>query len=201
MPKILNLKDQVFDRLTAKESTTHRIGGSIVWRCECQCGNKEVYVPANMLVSLNTGSCGCSRTKHGDTYTILYQKWRDIIQRCRNPRNKRYKDYGGRGITVCDQWLEYENFRNWALENGYDDKLTIDRVDNHQGYCPGNCRWATRKEQQRNMRSNHLLTACGQTKTLIEWSENTGLAYNTIRLRLKRGWSPDRALTEPVKEK
>jgi hypothetical protein len=114
--------------------------------------------------------------------------------RCNCHTDRSYSNYGGRGITVCQEWDDFASFRTWSLENGYSDKLSIDRINNDAGYEPSNCRWATQKEQARNTRRNRLITASGETRTLGEWAEITGLAYAAIRSRLNLGWSHAEAL-------
>jgi hypothetical protein len=115
-----------------------------------------------------------------------------MVQRCTSPNNQNYAQYGGRGVTVCDQWLTFANFL--ADMGDRPEGKTLDRIDNSKGYEPGNCRWATRKEQQRNRRSNRLLTHAGQTKTMAQWAEDLGVPYTRLQGRLKMGWSVDRVL-------
>ena len=119
--------------------------------------------------------------------------------RCNNPNEPRYSDYGGRGITVCQEWLDdFMNFYNWAMENGYSDELSIDRINNDKGYSPDNCRWSTKKEQANNTRTSHNITYKGQTKTLTEWSEILGLSFHLLSNRInKYGWSIERAFETP----
>jgi len=138
--------------------------------------------------------------KHGMTNTRLHHIWKSIKQRCYNPNNNRYSNYGGRGITVCDEWRNSFNaFYEWAMANGYADDLTIDRKDTNGNYEPSNCCWATQKEQQNNRRNNCLITHNGETHTLAEWAAITGLKYQTIQRRLKTGWNIKDALTiKPV---
>jgi hypothetical protein len=116
--------------------------------------------------------------------------------RCNNPRSKDYYLYGKRGITVCKLWDKYDTFRKWALENGYDDNLSIDRIDSNLGYSPDNCRWANISVQANNKRNNMLVTAFGETKTTAEWGRLLGIRCTTIRLRLHKGLSPEEALSK-----
>ena len=119
--------------------------------------------------------------------------------RCYNPNNTNYSKYGERGIRICKEWLEdYQVFKKWALNNGYDISLTIDRINVNGNYEPNNCRWATQKEQANNKRTNHLLEIDGLTKTIAQWSESTGIRAKTISCRLIRGWEPKQAIS-PVK--
>lgn len=133
-------------------------------------------------------------------YRRLYDVYRGMIRRCFNVNQKQYKDYGGRGITVCDEWLEtFDNFADWALESGYAEGLTLDRVDNDGDYEPGNCRWATRQEQCRNKRNNLLITYRGETKCLRSWCDELALPYDQMRNRIVNyGWSPERAFEERI---
>lgn len=110
--------------------------------------------------------------------------------RCYNKHCDDYPMWGGRGITICDEWLnDYMSFYNWAISNGYDDTLTIDRIDNNKGYYPDNCRWVTRKTQARNTRRNRIITFNGETRSLAEWCEVLNLNYYRVKRRLQLGWN------------
>lgn len=125
--------------------------------------------------------------------------WENMIQRCHNPNNRQYSNYGGRGITVCESWRDdYSRFKEWALENGYAQGLTIDRINNDDGYSPQNCRWATYKEQGRNRRGNRNITLDGETKCLSEWAEFFGISVPVVSRRLKDGWSVEAAFKTPL---
>lgn len=121
--------------------------------------------------------------------------------RCENQNHKYYAYYGGRGIRVCDEWNEYIPFRDWAIEAGYNDGLTIDRIEVNGNYNPENCRWATIREQQNNKRSNRLVQFNGASHTISEWSEIVGIKKTTIKERLNAGWSIEKVLTEPVRQR
>ena len=135
--------------------------------CKCDCGNEVIVRRTHLLCGTST-SCGCSQKegmskrtkgnqyakKHGEQSTRLYKIWANMKERCQNKAHPRYGDYGGRGITVCDEWQSFVPFRDWAIANGYSDELTIDRVDNDEGYSPANCRWATYMEQRHNRRDS-----------------------------------------------
>ena len=127
--------------------------------------------------------------------------WYNIKRRCYDPTDRNFKDYGGRGITVCVEWKnDFKSFYDWAMANGYLDNLTIDRIDVNGNYCPDNCRWATIYEQANNKRNNHLLTYNGCTTTMAEWSRKAKIPYRTLINRINvLGWPVDKALTTPVR--
>lgn len=136
------------------------------------------------------------KTIHNMSHSRLYQIWNSMKQRCSNPNAISYVRYGKRGIKVCDEWeSSFEAFRDWSLENGYSDDLTIDRIDNNGNYCPENCRWATNKEQQNHTSYNRPYTYNGETHNIMEWAEKTGIHPNMLYKRLYRGWSIQKALT------
>lgn len=139
------------------------------------------------------------KLEHGEGTTKLYRVWSEMKERCRNPHRHNYENYGGRGIDVCDEWANsYLTFKEWAISNGYCEGKAIDRIDNEKGYCPENCRWATQKEQQRNKRNNRLVTLNGETKTLAEWSEITGINHGVLWNRIFHlGWSIEKAFATP----
>lgn len=124
--------------------------------------------------------------------------WSGIIRRCDNPETEFYYRYGGRGIIICDEWRDFEVFYEWALSNGYGDNLTIDRIDNDGNYEPSNCRWATWKEQANNRSNNHIVTYNGKSQTLSLWAEEVNIPFKALQLRLKNGWSIEKALNTPL---
>lgn len=142
---------------------------------------------------------GCQVT-HGLSKTRLYSIWIDMKKRCYNQKNNRYANYGGRGISVCDEWLHnFSAFNEWAMANGYAENLTIDRIDVNGNYEPSNCRWATIKEQQRNTTRNRFITVNGETRTMSEWAEITGISVDVIKDRLnKLHWTEEEAVTIPT---
>jgi hypothetical protein len=129
------------------------------------------------------------RIKHGMYGTRIYRIWAAMKRRCYNTNYKEYYLYGGRGIKVCQEWLFFPRFKKWAIENGYDENLTLDRIDNERGYEPSNCRWTSPKAQSNNRRSNKVIEYNGQFKTLKEWSEIIGINYKCLYKRYKNGWS------------
>lgn len=135
--------------------------------------------------------------KHGMYKSRLYKTWSEMVQRCTNGNDPGYKWYGSNGVLVCMEWKsDFRNFMRWAFENGYNDLLTIDRIDANGNYEPSNCRWITNAEQQRNRKNNHRLTYNGETLTIAEWGERTGILPSTIQHRVSRdGWSVEQALT------
>lgn len=139
------------------------------------------------------------RPETAQNRTRLYTVWNNMRQRCYNESRRDYPWYGGRGITVCREWKEsFPNFMNWATKNGYRNGLTLDRIDTNGHYSPDNCRWATRKEQANNRRSNRHLTHDGRTQSMQQWADELGLETSTIWRRLYYGWPVERALGEPV---
>ena len=188
----VDLTGRVFERLTvvAKSDKVTKSGKSI-WLCKCSCGNKDlVEVTVDHLTTGHTKSCGCL---HRDMLT----KWKDadekrvvsilngMRQRCLNPKNRRYSDYGGRGITVCDEWARGEEgkykFLEWAKSNGYGPGLTIERIDNNGPYSPDNCKWITSAEQSNNKRNSVKIDVGGVTKTLAQWTRYVDGGVSQVR--------------------
>lgn len=129
----------------------------------------------------------------------LYGIWQGMLNRCRNPNRERYSRYGGRGIVVCDEWKDFSVFQEWALSNGYEEKLSIDRINPDGDYCPSNCRWVDEKTQANNKTTNHIIEVNGERHNISEWSNITGIKKGTIQSRLIRGWTPERAISERVR--
>lgn len=207
MGKEKDLTGQRFGRLVALRKTGYYVWpcgrNSNIWLCKCDCGNEKKVTTSN-LTSGHTRSCGCLKTEihstHKLTHHKLYNVYKGIKGRCYNTNNDRFDDYGGRGIKVCDEWLEdFMNFYNWAINNGYQDGLTIDRIEVDGNYEPSNCRWITNREQQSNKRNNKKFYYNGKNLTLPEWSEILHINSSTLSSRIyARGWDIERALTEPV---
>lgn len=210
MSPLKNLIGQRFGRLVVIERAENGKDGRVRWLCKCDCGNNKIVI-GKLLLHGDTKSCGClnkekaserahNRIKHGEYKTRLYSIWKGMKDRCYYPKTKGYKNYGGKGIKVCDEWQTYIPFRDWALANGYSDELTIDRKNNNKNYCPENCKWSTMKEQRHNSSQNRFITYNNEKHTIDEWSAITGINYHTIRNRLRRGWSIKDTLTKPVQK-
>lgn len=205
MGSIINLTGQKFDKLTVLEkfgSDNHR---HALWRCVCECGNEKI-VRGTHLKNEKIRSCGCllknKKYKHGMSRTRIYKVWEHIKFRCYNKKSCNYKNYGGRGIEICDEWKnDFYSFHNWAIKNGYRDDLTIDRINNNGNYEPSNCRWITPKEQANNRRSNTYINYNKETHTLTQWAEKLNMKPTTLLARLKKGWSIEKTLSTPIRKK
>lgn len=171
--------------------------------CKCECGNIVEIRKDNLNGHRNTKNCGCkpSQYLHGLTHHRLHTIWAMMKQRCMNPKHRSYRNYGAKGIIVCDEWVsDFKAFYDWSTKNGYKEGLTLDRIDYNGNYEPNNCRWFTYKQQGNNRRNNRLLTYNGETHTMSQWCDITGLSKATIYGRLKSGWSIERTLTTPNRQ-
>lgn len=193
MGAFIDLTGQRFGRLTVIERAENK-GKCVMWKCLCDCGNYTI-TNSYSLRSCATKSCGClnselakqRKQKHKHCEERIYHIWKNMKQRCSNANFNAYTRYGGRGITVCDEWLnDFQAFYDWAMANGYKDGLTIDRINNNKGYSPDNCRWATPKEQANNRQSNHLVTFNGKTQTIAQWADELNMNYFALYSKLKR---------------
>ena len=211
--KMVNIEGNRYGRLVVVSYYGYE-NGLDRWKCKCDCGN-ETIVPRHALESGNTTSCGCykrQRTiethyKHGGYKDRLYGVWIDIKKRCYNENERSYKDYGGRGIEMCDEWKnDYKNFKNWAISAGYDEnagymECTIDRIDVNGNYCPENCRWVDIKVQANNTRSNCVIEYNTEKHTLSEWANILGIKTTTLWTRIYTyNWSVEKAFTTPVRK-
>jgi len=177
----------------------------------CECGNKAT-IKMTTIMTGGSKSCGCLRDEtsrlngqasvvHGMVDTRIYRIYNAMKTRCTNPNTPAWKNYGGRGITICEEWLyDFISFYEWSMANGYSDELSIDRIDNDGDYCPENCRWATPTEQNRNRRdsSNVVITAFGETKSVYDWFDDDRciVKISTLCYRIGAGWNPEKAITE-----
>ena len=206
MGSLKDISGQTFGRWLVVD----RAGAEFAWNCICACGTRrKVFTSA--LKGGYSKSCGCltrevasvraktmNRT-HGKSSTPVYRVYRSMLDRCNNANTPNFSEYGGRGIKVCDRWAK--DFAAFSADMGpRPDGCSIDRVDNDKGYEPGNCRWATRKEQNRNTRRNKVLDHNGKSLCIAEWAEVTGIHEAIIRQRLTLGWTVERVLTEPAKK-
>ncbi len=202
MPTARDVTGHRFGRLTAVRFLGNRRVGSQskrFWLMRCDCG-AERELAYSAFASGATASCGCllreTITKHGASGTQTYRVWHAMIQRCRNPQDPSWADYGGRGITVCDRWRDYAVFMGdmGPRPRG----ATLEREDVDGGYSPENCRWATPREQANNRRTNRLVTYQGATRTLADWARAVGLRKGCLQQRIAAGWPVERALTQPA---
>lgn len=191
----IDMTGKKFGKLTAIERAPNGKHNEVMWKCKCDCGKYHVVEGYKLRIG-HTTSCGCAKkginSTHKMSHTRIYQEWAHMKQRCFYPNSIGWEKYGGRGITVCDEWQhDFKAFYDWAMANGYSNELTLDRIDNDKGYCPENCRWTTMKEQISN-RSNSLVF---YGKTLQEWSEELGIKYTTLWNRIfTYDWPLEKAL-------
>lgn len=199
---------QTFSFLTVLEFNGLNKHRMATWKCRCVCGNITI-VNRGALIAGNTKSCGCKmrelHTTHGHCGgntpdgSATYACWRAMKHRCLNPANKHYKDYGGRGISVCDRWLS--SFENFLQDMGVKpDGMSIDRIKNEFGYYKENCQWVRLVDQQSNRRNNVHITINGETKTIAQWAKLKGMSRGVVGIRYRRGWPIDE-LFLPVKNK
>lgn len=188
-----------FGRLTVIEYAGLNRRNSKMWICKCDCGNITKPIISSSLRNGNTRSCGCLNGTHHKKNTRLYSIWQGMKARCYRPSHQWYKRYGGRGITICDEWKnDFQAFYDWAMENGYADNLTIDRKDNDRGYCPENCQFTSQTSQIRNRSISITVVVNGVEKTLQQLSEETGIKYRTLHRRYEKGCDITELL-KPVK--
>lgn len=199
MANAKDLKGMRFGRLVCIRRSENRFKGDRVrWLCMCDCG-KYVNVISDNLLRGSSTSCGCLRsskiTTHGKSKSKIYKVWCGMLQRCNNKKNSYYKNYGGRGIVVCDSWSDFSVFYDWAIKNGYKYGLTIERVDNNKGYCPDNCVFITKSEQSKNRRANYSVNIDGSVMCLYDACKHIDVDYSLVQNRIKNlGWDVDKAL-------
>lgn len=201
----IDLTGQTFGRWTVLSLADKNRGGKTRWFCRCKCGVIKPVIADGLRRKESTG-CGrwvCAgkhpaNYMHGRSHTPEHNCWGNMIKRCHDTKNKRYKDYGGRGIQVCERWRH--DFTAFLADMGQMPTRLhqIERIDNNKGYSPDNCCWATRKEQQANTRTTRLLTINSVTKALTAWAEQSGINVSTLAIRIARGMTPEQAITKPV---
>lgn len=207
----INIKEgEQFGYLTVIARAENAGNGHSRWLCRCKCG-KETTVVSSHLKSGKIKSCGCwwqerkheYRKTHSHSNERIYHIWKAMKQRCYSENSSRYADYGGRGIRICAEWKDnFESFYSWAINNGYNDNMTIDRIDNNGNYSPSNCRWISKAEQNLNKRNSHLITYKGETKTMTEWARKMHLPPSVVQYRLNKAkWSVEKTLTTPNRGK
>lgn len=208
MSKFIDLTGKKFNRLTVIKRAENSRDNKAQWECVCTCGNITT-VRATCLKSGSTKSCGCLNkersktfggiTTHGMSNTPEYDSWEHIVQRCANPKNDCFKNYGARGITICNEWLnDFMAFYN-HIGPKPSKNHSVDRIDNNSGYKPGNVRWATPREQSNNSRNNRKITIRGWTLTVAQWARFAGIKQATLWYRLRAGWHCERAIFSPIK--
>lgn len=196
---------QKFGRLTVLKRAENNPGQQGVrWLCQCECGNVK-SIQAGKILNGQTKSCGCFQRermvnmnrRHGMFGTRIYRIWTRMMTRCTNQKARNYADYGGRGIRVCERWKKFENFYADMIGT-YRDGLSIDRIDPNGDYYPENCRWETATRQQRNRRITKILEFNGRRQSIADWADELAIPLGTLRERLRRGWTTERALTTKV---
>ena len=199
MGKIINMVGQKYEKLTVLSQVGVNKSGEKMYECLCECGNKKIIRGNSMRRGLTT-SCGCYRSKyissknkvHENCGTPTYKSWTAMKSRCLNPNTTAYQNYGGRGIKICDEWMNFENF---LKDMGEKPKgKTLDRIDFNGNYEPSNCRWASIQEQNRNTRQNVMITYNGETLCMKEWAERLSIPYPKLQHRIRSGWDIKRAL-------
>ncbi len=200
MGQFVDIKGRRYGRLVALYPTDKRAkSGAVVWAFRCDCGMVK-EISSGSVKSGMTKSCGCLEKPHGMSQTRLYNIWVNMRQRCKNDGKPEHDNWGNRGISICDEWNDFLKFQSWALANGYQDTLTIDRVNNNKGYSPDNCRWASYKDQALNTRANRYIVINGESKTVRQWCEILkNVSPRTVYRRVREyGWTYEKAITTPA---
>jgi hypothetical protein len=196
MPAFVDLTGRRFGHWLVLGLGPRLFRNRIHWHCRCDCGNTSDVQTGNLNQGISQ-SCGCvpHKLRHGYTGTKEHRAWINMFQRCENPKNPHYHSYGGRGIRVSDEFRSFERF--YAELGPCPDGCSLDRRDNNLGYQPGNVRWASRKTQSRNTRTNRILTWDGIALPVVAWAERVGLSKAALLARLAKGWPLEKALTTP----
>ncbi len=201
---MIDLTGQRFGRWLVIELAGQSPGGNFLWLCRCDCGNEKPVLSGSLRSGVSK-SCGCYSAElttaknktHGLYGTPEYCSWAGMKYRCLTPTCKRYEDYGGRGITVCERWMRFENFLE-DMGNKPSPEMGIERIDNDKGYYPENCKWGTEEEQQNNKRNSVFIEFKGIKKTLAQWAREVGIPCSALRARIiDYGWDIEKSLTTP----
>ena len=211
MGALIDYTGQKFGRLFVVKRVDNNKYQQVQWLCRCECGGEKV-VTANALREGYTKSCGCLKKEqdyiniahktHNMSSTRIYNIWRQMKSRCYSPNCKRHKFYYDKGIIVCNEWKnDFVTFYNWAIENGYKENLTLDRIDNDGNYEPNNCRWATITEQNNNQSNNIKIRYNNKTYSVKEFSNEYKIKRDTLCYRLKKGWSIKKIINTPIQSK
>ena len=200
MGNLIDLTGQRFGKLIVIKYLYTDKYRRTIWLCQCDCGNLKAIPSVNLRKGI-TKSCGCynneKNLRHGQFGTRLYSTWSKMIERCHNKKYAQYKNYGERGIRVCDEWKnDFVAFYNWAMANGYKDNLTIDRIDNNGNYEPSNCRWATIQQQQNNRRNNRVFIINGEKLTMAEVARKYQINYKSLKTKMRKNIDILTAITE-----
>lgn len=211
MPKRIDLTGQTINGLKVIRRADKKDGKNAYWEFTCplcgETGTTSTYNIKNGKVQ----SCGCLvrkngskffkkyNTTHGESRTRLYTCWHNMIDRTTNTKNKAYKQYGARGITVCEEWKDYLKFKEWAIKNGYSEELTLERIDNNRGYGPDNCKWADWDTQNNNKQQSRKISYNGEIKTIDQWAKQFNINRSTLTHRLNKGWTLKKAIETPIK--
>lgn len=196
---VTDLTGNRYGKLIVLNMIPHTTGKAALWLCQCDCGNTRIVNGVYLRNGTISQCLECSKPfSYRQNYPRICGIWGNMRERCNNPQNDRYMDYGGRGIQICEEWNEVGNFVEWALTHGYKDGLSIDRIDVNGNYEPSNCRWATQKEQANNTRKNVFITYKGEKHSLSVWSEITGICRATLAYRYEQGWDIEDIFNKPV---
>lgn len=205
--KVNDMTGYTHEKITVTGQAGKNTSGNILWKYECSCGGGGVDT-ADALKRIK--SCGCVKkevsrriceernTTHGESRTRLYHIWGNMINRTSNKNNKDYKNYGGRGIDVCEEWKDFFKFKEWALDNEYSEELTLDREDNDKGYFPSNCRWVDSDTQNNNKQQSVKCEYKGRVQTVDQWAKEYNINRSTLVNRINKGMTITEALETPI---